>query len=272
MSLRFPRRSLFTTISYKLTAESFPFMSRPFLSVIIPAYNEASRLPLTLIDIDRNLASQDFESEIIVVISQSTDATVDIVKRFSGIIKNIRAITLSENLGRGFAVKTGILAARGQWRLVMDADNSTTITELAKMIPFVTDKANACDIAIGSRFIEGAQTDPVMTAGRLFRAHFWQFFVRTFLVKGIIDTSCGFKLFSAESAEAIFRLATSNGWALDTEALVIARQKGYGIKEIPVFWAHDPATHRSQISAMTTFSEHFKIFVKKVSGAYKKSA
>jgi dolichyl-phosphate beta-glucosyltransferase len=85
-------------------------MSRPFLSVIIPCYNEASRLPLTLIDVDRNLAGQDFESEIILVISQSTDATADIAKRFQGIIKNIRTINLSDNLGRGYAVKTGMLA------------------------------------------------------------------------------------------------------------------------------------------------------------------
>lgn len=247
-------------------------MSRPFLSVIIPCYNEASRLPLTLIDVDRNLAGQDFESEIILVISQSTDATADIAKRFQGIIKNIRTINLSDNLGRGYAVKTGMLAARGQWRLVMDADNSTTITELTKMLPFVTDKSNSCEIAIASRFAPGAQTDPQIPSGKRFMARIGRFFTNIFLVKGIIDTNCGFKLFSAESAETIFRLATMNGWALDTEALVIAQQKGFGIKEIPVFWAHDPATHRSQISAINTLSENFKIFAKKISGAYKKSA
>jgi dolichyl-phosphate beta-glucosyltransferase len=233
-------------------------MSRPFLSIIIPCYNEASRLPLTLIDVDRHLSEQDFASEIVVVVSQGYDSTPDILKRFQQIIKNLRVIYLSENLGRGYAVRTGMISARGQWRLMMDADNSTTLTELAKILPYVTDTQSGCEIAIGSRLIEGATIDP--PSKRKLTERIGQKLIKTFLVKDILDTACGFKLFSSSSAEAIFNRSKQNGWAIDTEALVIAQNLGYKIKEIPVFWSHDPATHRTTRSLFSSIKEHFAIW------------
>ncbi len=223
-------------------------MSRPFLSVIIPAYNEAARIPLTLIDVDRHLSEQEFPSEIIVVVSSGSDNTPEILKRFQPIIKNLRVISLSENNGKGFAVKTGMLAAKGQWHLVMDADNSTSLVEIAKMLPFVTDKSNNCEIAIGSRLIEGAQIDPPAPNSRRFIEKISQWFISTFLVRGIKDTGCGFKLFSALASDKIFKRVTQNGWAIDAESLAIAKSLGYTIKEFPVFWAYDPGTHRRNVS------------------------
>ncbi len=246
-------------------------MSRPFLSIIIPCYNEATRLPLTLIDVDRHLSQQDFVSEIVVVVSQGHDHTPEILKRFQAIIKNLRVINLSENLGRGYAVKTGMLAARGSWRLVMDADNSTTLVECAKMLPYVTDKSTGCEIAIGSRFLEGSQIDPPAGARRRFSEKIGRIFVRIFLLKNISDTGCGFKLFSGTSAEQIFKLCTTNSWATDTEALVIADRLGYKIKEVPVFWAYDPGTHRSSQSFFTGLSEYSKIWLNVITKRYKKS-
>jgi len=245
-------------------------MARPFLSVIIPAYNEAKRLPLTLIDVDRHLAEQEFPSEIIVVVSQGTDTTPEILKRFQSIIKNLRVISLSENLGKGYAVKTGMLDARGQWRLMMDADNSTTLTELAKMLPYVTDPNAQCEIAIGSRFIKGAQIDPPQSGMRSSLEKIGQKLIRTFLVPGILDTGCGFKLFSAASAEKIFNRARQHGWAIDTECLAIAKRLGYSIKEVPVFWAHDPATHRTARSLFTSIYEHLALWLNCVTGRYTK--
>lgn len=234
-------------------------MSRPYLSVVIPAYNEANRLPLTLIDIDRHLSQQDFPSEIIVVVSQGTDNTPEILKRFQGIIKNLRVINLSDNLGRGHALKTGMLAAHGQWRLMMDADNSTTILECAKMLPVVTDENNKCEIAIGSRYIAGAQMDPPAPGGKTFAQRVGHFFINVFFVRRVKDTSCGFKLFSAMAAEKIFKRCRANGWAIDTEALAVAQRLGYAIKEVPVFWAYDPATHRTSRSFFSNLGEHLSL-------------
>lgn len=245
-------------------------MSRPFLSIIIPAYNEAKRLPLTLIDIDRHLAEQDFQSEIIVVVSQGYDTTPEILKRFQVIIKNLRVISLSENLGKGHAVKTGMLDARGQWRLMMDADNSTTLTELAKMLPFVTDPNAQCEIAIGSRFIKGSHIDPPQSRKQHYIEKIAQKLISTFLVPGVTDTGCGFKLFSAASAEKIFTRVRQRGWAIDTECLAIAKKLGYSIKEIPVFWSHDPATHRTSRSLFTSFFEHLSLWFNCFFGRYTK--
>lgn len=247
-------------------------MTRPFLSVIIPCYNEAARLPLTLIDVDRHLAGQDFSSEIIVVVSRSADETQDIVKRFQAIIKNLRGIYLSENLGRGHAVRTGMLGARGEWRLVMDADNSTTIAELAKMLPLVTAPEHQCEIAIGSRFAPGAQTDPPEPTRRRLVSRIGQFFTRALLLKGITDAGCGFKLFSGPATDTIFKRTQTNGWSLDTESLVIAQQQGYKIHEVPIFWAYDPGTHRSSHSIFRVIKEHGGILIRKWTGSYKNGA
>src|SRR5688572_3986779 len=124
------------------------YMARPFLSVVIPAYNEAQRLPLTLIDVDRHLSEQEYSYEIIVVVSHSTDHTVDMVKRFASFLPNVKYIALSENRGKGFAVKTGMLAAKGTYRLYMDADNSTAVVEFNKMLPYLTGGSDRFDVVV----------------------------------------------------------------------------------------------------------------------------
>jgi dolichyl-phosphate beta-glucosyltransferase len=136
-------------------------MARPFLSVVIPAYNEAKRLPLTLIDVDRHLSQQDFSYEIITVISKGSDQTAQIVERLATMITNLKVITLQDDKGRGFAVRTGMSAAKGSWKLSMDADNSTTIVEFLKMRPYLapsgdasaTERENVYDVIIGSRYL-----------------------------------------------------------------------------------------------------------------------
>src|SRR5688500_1976902 len=110
-------------------------MARPFLSVVIPAPNEAQRLPLTLIDVDRHPSEQEYSSAIIVMVSYSTDHTVDTVNRLASFVPNVKYIALSENRGKGFAVKPGMLAAKGTYRLYMDADNSAAVVEFNKMLP-----------------------------------------------------------------------------------------------------------------------------------------
>src|SRR3989344_2275373 len=108
----------------------------PFLSKIIPAYNEVKRLPLALIDIDRHLSEAEYSYEIIVVNDGSNDATAETVNRFSHLIKNLRLIDNQENHGKGWAVRQGMLSAKGNWRLFMDADNSTSIDHFNDMLPY----------------------------------------------------------------------------------------------------------------------------------------
>ena len=124
---------------------------KPFLSVIIPAYNEAKRLPLTLIDVNKYLSTVDYDYEIIVVDDGSKDDTAEIAGRFSHLIKNLRVIDNKKNHGKGWVVRQGMLEAKGQWRLFMDADNATTVEQFQKMIPYLSEY----QIVIGSRDVKG---------------------------------------------------------------------------------------------------------------------
>ena len=125
-------------------------MAKPYLSIIIPAFNEAKRLPLTLVDVDKHLASQEFSYEILVVNDGSKDGTSEIARRFSTLVKNLKVIDLPENLGKGAAVRQGMMEAKGNWRLFMDADNSTSVNEFLKMMPYFKE---GYDVVIGSRAV-----------------------------------------------------------------------------------------------------------------------
>ena len=231
-------------------------MVRPYLSVVIPAYNEAKRLPLTLIDLDRHLSAKEFSYDITVVVSPGTDNTLEILKRFETIIKNLKVIPLIENQGRGLAVKTGMRAAKGNWRLVMDADNSTTIMEFEKMQPYLADY----DILIGSRHVSGSQTDTPPPQGRRIIEAVGTWMLRKFIAPGIHDTDCGFKCFSATTADKLFTLATSNGWTLDAEILSLALKAGYKIKEVPILWSYQTAMNHDKRPYMKIFGEYLGVW------------
>jgi len=229
-------------------------MARPFLSVIIPAYNEAERLPLTLIDVDRHLAEQEYSYEIIVVISHSSDHTVEMVKRFASFLPNLKYIALSENRGKGFAVKTGMLAAKGSYCLYMDADNSTAVIEFNKMLPYLRGtKDEKYDVVIGSRLLPGSRVSPPMSLSRRLTSGISRIFIKLFGVRGFTDTQCGFKAFSGETARSLFEAISTDGWLFDVELLALAKKKGLAVREIPVFWTHSP-------SSRVNVSQHFRSF------------
>lgn len=210
---------------------------KPFLSVIIPAYNEAKRLSLTLVDVNRHLSSAEFSSEIIVVNDGSTDATADVVNRFSHLIPNLRLIDNKENHGKGWVVRQSMLEANGDWRLFMDADNSTSVDQIRNMMPYFKE---GYEVIIGSRDVEGAKLVPPQPWYKRVFGNVGNLIIQILLLRGMWDTQCGFKCFSEKAAERIFRLARLNRWAFDVEALVLARRLGYRIKEIPVVWVNDP--------------------------------
>ena len=214
-------------------------MPKPFLSVIIPAHNEASRLPLTLIDIDKHLDEQEYSYEIIVVNDGSTDHTAEIVRRFLPLIANLRLIDNEENKGKGAVVRQGMLEAKGLWRLFMDADNSTSIAEFNKMIPYFK---SGYDVVIGSRGVKGSRKMPSQPFYKDISGRLGNLVIQLFLLPGIWDSQCGFKCFSEDAAKRIFSLIKIERWGFDAESLVLAKTLGYKIKELPVFWMNDLRT------------------------------
>lgn len=207
-----------------------------FLSVIVPAYNEEKRISGTLFDIDEYLKRQNYEYEIIAVDDGSTDKTAEIVAGLFPQIKNLTLIKSEKNRGKGYAVRRGLLAAKGKYRLFMDADNSTSISQIEKLLP----ELPKCHIVIGSRAVRGAELNPPQSPTRRFLGKIAKAFIQIiiFLPK-IKDTQCGFKILSEKAVNDILPKCKINGWAFDAEILKIGQKLGYEIKEVPVVWKNN---------------------------------
>lgn len=227
----------------------------PYLSIIIPAYNEAKRLPLTLVDIDKHLRTSEFSYEILVVNDGSKDATAEIVERFTHVMENLRLIN-QKNTGKGGAVKHGMLEAKGEIRLFMDADNSTSIDQFAKMIPYFKE---GYDVVIGSRDIKGAKLMPPQPWYKRILGNAGNLFIQALLLRGIWDTQCGFKAFTAEATDKIFPLMKISHWGFDVEILTLAKKFGYKIKEIPVVWVNNPFSKVNAFAYVQVLMEVIKI-------------
>ncbi|MCR4328288.1 MAG: glycosyltransferase family 2 protein [Patescibacteria group bacterium] len=215
-------------------------MDKPFLSVIIPAYNEEKRLPATLVEAHEYLSNAGFSYEIIVVNDGSHDGTAEVVQKMAEKIDGLTLIGNDVNKGKGGVVRQGMLAARGKVRLFADADNSTSISQFRKMVPFFQEGGNGgCEVVIGSRAIQGAELVPPQPFYRRVAGKILNGITQILLVPGIWDTQCGFKAFTDTAAQDIFSRASINGWAFDVEVLALARALGYTIKEVPVRWSNN---------------------------------
>ncbi len=210
-----------------------------YLSVIIPAYNEEKRLPKTLEEIDKYLRKQDYDYEILVVNDGSKDKTVEIAKGLISKIKNLIVTGYKKNRGKGYAVRFGMLEAKGDYRLFTDADNSTSIDHVEKIWP---EFKKGFDVIIGSRDIKGAVLDPPQPwIRKLILGEGFKLYRKIIIgLRGIEDTQCGFKCFTKKATEKIFQKCRINRFAFDPEILVIAKKLGYEIKEIPIYWKNDP--------------------------------
>lgn len=217
---------------------------RPFLSVVIPAYNEERRLPQTLQSVVEYLARQSYASEVIVVDDGSQDRTVQVVELFRAAHPNV-ALIRNDHRGKGYAVRTGMLVAQGHIVLFSDADLSTPIEEIDELLPWFE---HGYGIVIGSREGSGAKRihEPFYRhmMGRVFN-----FVVRLLTVRGIDDTQCGFKAFRDDVARELFtrmKLYGENAQTVtgsmvtgfDVEVLFIGYKYGYKIKEVPVEWRY----------------------------------
>jgi len=202
-----------------------------FLSIVIPAYNEERRLPGTLEAIADHLKGQAYTAEIIVVENGSTDRTADVVREFAGQHPAARLL-ISPRRGKGLAVKVGMLAARGAYRFLCDADLSMPIEELVRFVPPALE---GYGVAIGSREARGARRydEPLYRhmMGRVFNG-----LVKLVAVPGLEDTQAGFKCFTAAVAQDVFTFQTMEGFGFDVEVLFIARKRGYRIVEVPIQW------------------------------------
>jgi len=234
-------------------------MEKIYLSVIIPSYNEEKRISNTLLDIDKQLSNQNYSYEIIVVSDGSKDKTAAIVNKFSDLIKNLKLIDNKKNHGKGWVVRQGMLAAKGQYRLFMDADNATTIDHFEKMIPLFE---QGFEVVIGSRDgkdAKGAKQEVAQSFLKRQLGNFGNILIQLLAVSGIWDTQCGFKAFTEKATNDIFKKCLINRWGFDIEALAVARKLNYKIGIIPVNWVNDPNSKVSLKGYLNTFRELFKI-------------
>lgn len=235
----------------------------PFLSIIIPAHNEENRLPGTLEKVVHFLSGQPFSSEVIVVENGSTDRTHEIARAFA---KQHSSVTvIQSDKGKGAAVQRGMLAARGEYRFMCDADLSMPVEEIVKFVPPALEDI---DVAIASREAKGAvrYDEP---SYRHWGGRGINFLIQTLILPGLNDTQCGFKCFRAEVAEDIFNRQTLHGWSFDIELLFIARRQGYRIAEIPIHWHHFSDSKVSALrDALLMIRDIFRIHANAWRGMY----
>ena len=204
------------------------------LSVIIPAFNEARRLPVYLDEVVGFLEGRGEPYEVIVVDDGSSDGTGALVQRVARRQPAVRLLPLGRNRGKGAAVRAGMLAAAGSRRLFTDADGATPIAELKRLEPAL---ASGADIAIGSRVLVDAAVAVHTRPHRVAAGRVFNWLVARLGVRGVADSQCGFKLFTARAAEALFGALETVGFAFDVELLLRAQAAGFRIVEIPVNWA-----------------------------------
>ena len=208
------------------------------MSIVIPAYNEEKRIAGSLLETCAYMNDFGMEYEIIVVDDGSSDGTGRIVDHIAKDIRNVGLVRYEMNRGKGHALRTGVLATKGDLILVMDADLSTPMDELRKLMPYLSD--GGFDIAIGSRAL--ALSDIIIKQpwwrrgmGKTFNK-----IVKALVIGGFSDTQCGFKLFKGEIARSLFGEAKIDRFAYDVEILALAKKKGFGIKEVPIRWINSP--------------------------------
>jgi len=212
----------------------------PELSIIIPLFNEEWRFTRTCRALERFAAAHLVSSfEVVCVDDGSRDKTAELVSLFAPHFPSVRLVSHSRNRGKGAAVKTGMLAARGKWRLVVDADMATDLLELRKCIPAL--EAGA-PVVIGSRRRAGALVRVHQPRLREVLGGVYTRLANFFTRADVSDFTCGFKVFSAHAAKQIFSHAVVERWSYDAEILFLARYLSFSITEVPVVWHNDGAT------------------------------
>ena len=212
---------------------------QPELSIVVPAYNEEARLEPTLREVLAESRRLGLRCEVIVVDDGSRDGTSALVLRLATEFPEIRLIRLPGNRGKGYAVRTGVVNARGDQVLFADADGATPFRELERLELALQQGA---DIAIGSRALARSETNVAARLHRRFIGRVFHTLVSALAVRGFSDTQCGFKLFQRNAAQDLFSHMRITGFSFDVEVLLMAQRRGYKVAEVPVNWAHQPGS------------------------------
>ena len=213
--------------------------TRPRWSVVIPAFNEADRLPTYLDEVVGYLEGCGAPWEVIVVDDGSTDGTADLTLAAARSHRHVRLLALGRNRGKGAAVRAGMLAATGERRLFADADGATPIGELKRLEAAL---AAGADVAIGSRALPDPAVSATARAHRVFAGRLFNWLVARSGLAGIADSQCGFKAFTAAAATDLFGRLATPGFGFDVELLLLAQASGYRLAEVAVNWADRPGS------------------------------
>ena len=215
------------------------------LSVVIPAFEEVARIGPTLERVRGYLHDQPFDGEVVVVVDGGRDGTLALVRAAMTDWPALQVLDNDANRGKGYSVRRGMLAARGRYLLFSDADLSTPIVEVGRLIAAL--EAGG-DIAIGSRALAGSDVRVRQAWWRQSMGRMFNHIVRLVAVPGIRDTQCGFKCFRRDAARRIFALQRTTRFSFDVELLWIARKLGYRVVEVPVTWVNDPSSRVHPVS------------------------
>ncbi len=207
-----------------------------YLSIVVPAYKEEARLHKIIEAFLKYKETHNFPIELLVVVDGSPDKTSEVAKSFQGKVPELVLIDRKENKGKGYTVKEGMMAAKGKYILFTDADNSTPLQQVDKLLKYI----EAYEVVIGSRYCKGGKLAYPQPITRIVGSRVLNMIIQILAVRGIKDTQCGFKLFQNEAAKKIFKLETFDRFSFDIEILAIARKLGYRIKEIGITWYDDP--------------------------------
>ncbi len=241
----------------------------PDLSIVIPAYNEESRLPATLERIAAYLKNRGREAEVLVVDDGSKDRTATVAESFRGKIPTLRVVSNGVNRGKGYSVRHGVQEAHGRIVLFTDADLSAPIEEADKLI----EALEKYDLAIGSRAVDRSLITVRESRFREFAGIIFNKLVRIILWLPFVDTQCGFKAFRRDPCAVAFEQQTIERFGFDPELLYLARHHGLRAVEIPVRWGHSPATKVSMLrDSLQMFLDVFKIRWNALRGRYPRKA
>jgi glycosyltransferase involved in cell wall biosynthesis len=216
--------------------ETLPQTARPRYSVVVPAYNESGRIGASLEQILDHLRAQQWDAEVLVVDDGSRDNTFDVLNRFAAEHPQVRVLQNPGNQGKGYAVRNGMLHARGEVLLFTDADMSSPITEAEKLFRALEQGA---DVAIGSRWLDPTLQFQRQSLQRQVLSRLYNIFLRMVLLFPYRDTQCGFKAFTRRAADKIFPRQRVTRWGFDPEILFLAHRMGLKVAEVPVRWGHD---------------------------------
>jgi len=242
---------------------------QPFLSVIIPAYNEERRISRVLQAVHDYLGRQCYTWEVIVVIDGAVDRTIERINEFTTGKTGISYIDRKQNRGKGFTVREGMLRATGRVRLFTDADNSTDISHFDKMKPLFDSGHEVVICSRDSKDAPGARQAVPQPIMKRVLGNGANLIIQALAVPGIWDTQCGFKAFTDEAATRIFSISRIDRWGFDMEALALARRFNLRVGIVPAYWVDDPETHVSLFGYADGFLDALKVRWGLMTGRYK---